>query len=171
LETGELMSFSKGISGVANSQQDLIVAYGDVLFRKFIIDLLADTADELAAAIDMQWQNNPSTGRLRDYVRCTTAYSRQHYNRPVYVERIAVDLSPDEIHGEWMGFLKISSKMVSAVTETLHRIVLNPINSKAPMATLINELIENGHQIRTIYTSGNWCDVDTLEDVINAGDF
>ena len=171
LETGELMSFSKGISGVTNSQQDLIVAYGDVLFRKFIIDLLADAADELAAAIDIQWQNSPSPSRPRDYVRCTTAYSRQHYNRAVYVERVADDLSPDEIHGEWMGFLKISSKMISVVTETLHRLLLNPINSKAPMATLINELIDNGHQIKAIYTSGNWCDVDTLEDVINAGDF
>ena len=70
-----------------------------------------------------------------------------------------------------MGFLKISSKMVAVVTETVHQLLLNPINSKAPMATLINELIDNGHQIRAIYTSGNWCDVDTLEDVINAGDF
>jgi NDP-sugar pyrophosphorylase family protein len=39
------------------------------------------------------------------------------------------------------------------------------------MAALINELVDTGHKVRAIYTSGNWCDIDTLEDVVNAGGF
>ena len=169
-ETGELISFSKGIAAVSPGQ-DLIVGYGDVLFRKFIVELLIDAADELAAAIDIEWQNSAGCNRLRDYARCTTAYSRQHYNRAVYVERIAGDLLADEINGEWIGFLRISAKIVPVVAEALRRLLSDPANRKAPMAALINELVNNGHKVRAIYTSGNWCDVDTLEDVVNAGGF
>jgi phosphoenolpyruvate phosphomutase len=169
-ETGELISLSKGTAAVS-SGQDLIVGYGDVLFRKFIVELLIDAEDDLVAAIDIEWQNSTSHGRLRDYAKCTTAYSRHHYNRAVYVEQIAGNLLADEINGEWMGFLRISAKIVPVVAETLQQLILDPANRKASMATLINELIKNGHKVRAIYTSGNWCDVDTLEDVVDAGSF
>ena len=128
-----------------------------------MIDLLIDTGDELVAPIDIQWQNSSRRSRPRDYARCTTAYSRYHYNRAVYINRIGSALAPETIHGEWMGFLKIPAEMISVVAKALHRLLSEPLNSKAPMTALINELIDNGHKVRAIYTTGNWCDIDTLE--------
>jgi NDP-sugar pyrophosphorylase family protein len=36
---------------------------------------------------------------------------------------------------------------------------------------LLNRLAEQGQEIRVIYTSGNWLDIDSLEDVVNASAF
>jgi NDP-sugar pyrophosphorylase family protein len=39
------------------------------------------------------------------------------------------------------------------------------------MPTLVNELVARQYPVRAIYTSGNWCDIDSLEDVTAAGGF
>ena len=39
------------------------------------------------------------------------------------------------------------------------------------MHDLLTELVKRGEEIRVIYTTGCWLDVDSLEDVLAAGSF
>jgi NDP-sugar pyrophosphorylase family protein len=36
---------------------------------------------------------------------------------------------------------------------------------------LLNRLAAADHPVRVVYTSGNWLDVDSLDDVVNAAGF
>lgn len=149
----------------------MIVSYGDVLFRKYIVDLLIETDGDLVVAIDTTWRDSANRNRVADYAKCSLPYSRRHYNQPVFVERIGSDIDPEDIDGEWMGFLRISARALPRVVEALDALLSEPSNRKAAVPRLIGELIAQGSQVRAVYTSGNWCDIDSLEDVINAGSF
>lgn len=169
--TGELVSLSKGITTRVESEGGVIVSYGDVIFRKYIIDLLIEAEGDLVVAIDTQWRESANRGRTADYAKCSLPYSRQHYNRPVFIERISPDIDPGEIDGEWIGFLRIGVQALPKIVKVLDAILSKPLNRMATMPRLIDELIASGSPVRAVYTSGNWCDVDSLDDVINAGIF
>jgi phosphoenolpyruvate phosphomutase len=89
----------------------------------------------------------------------------------VRLERIAGDPALDGIHGEWMGFLRISGRALDSVRAALDDILADPAQRRAKIPQLLNRLAEQGREIRVIYTSGNWLDIDSLEDVVNASAF
>ena len=169
--TGELCSLLKGMSACRSSEHGLIVSYGDVLFRKYVVDLLRETEGDLIIVVDTEWRASANRNRIADYVRCSVPYSRKHYNRTVLLQQMGPDLGADEIHGESTGFLKIAPAAVGIVEQVLHSILSQPGNERANMPVLINELVARKYPVQAIYTSGNWCDIDSLEDVASAGGF
>jgi phosphoenolpyruvate phosphomutase len=170
-DTGELHSLWKGLTAREWGSEGLIVSYGDVLFRKHIVDSLRDLGADVVIAVDTQWQDSVNRGRDVDYVECSLPYSRTHYNRAVTLERMSGDLPQDAIHGEWMGLVYISAKALPEVRAVLHAMHEEPHNRKAKVPALLNRLASGGRDVRVVYTSGNWLDVDSLEDVVNAAGF
>jgi phosphoenolpyruvate phosphomutase len=169
--TGELHSLALGIKAREWGDSGLIVSYGDVLFRKYILQNLLDTDADLVIAVDTQWQDSVNRNRDVDYVHCSLPYSRDHYNRAVRLKRVSGDLEAAAIHGEWMGFLRISGAALPIVRAALDAILAVPENRLAKIPMLLNRLAEQHQEIRVIYTSGNWLDIDSLEDVVNASAF
>jgi hypothetical protein len=72
-----------------------------------------------------------------------------------------------------MGFLRIAPKAVASARATLDAIVGDPDGAgrRANMPALLNALAAAGHAVRVIYTSGNWCDVDSITDLIDSAAF
>ncbi|MBI5330544.1 MAG: phosphoenolpyruvate mutase [Betaproteobacteria bacterium] len=170
-DTGELYSLALGLGSRDWGAEGLIVCYGDVLFRKYIPQLLLDAQDDLTVVVDTQWQDSVNRDRDVDYVRCSLPYSRLHYNRPVQLERVSGALPAADIHGEWMGFLRISAAALPALRAELAALLSDPAHRRAKLPLLLNRLADQGRVLRVIYTSGNWLDIDRLEDVVNAGGF
>ena len=44
-------------------------------------------------------------------------------------------------------------------------------NRKAGIAQLLQELLQRQQPIRVLYTVGHWLDINSLEDVVQAGNF
>ncbi len=169
--SGELVSLQKGLHSIGLDEAGVIVSYGDVLFRKYIPEILQEAPDDLAIMVDTQWRESANRHREADYMKGSLPYSRQHYGRRVFLERMAGDLTEDEIHGEWMGFFKIAPAKLQTVRSVLDVFLEDPANNGAKFPQLFNTLVAQGHPIQVIYTTGHWLDIDTLEDVINAGSF
>ena len=70
-----------------------------------------------------------------------------------------------------MGFLKVSAKGFAIVKTTLDELLSNPEQQQFKMPDLINMLIEDGNNVRVIYTTGHWLDIDTVQDLVAAGNF
>ena len=51
--------------------EDLIVSYGDVLVRRYILEALAETEEDFAIAVDANWMESVNRYRSADYVRCS----------------------------------------------------------------------------------------------------
>ncbi|MDB5864413.1 MAG: phosphoenolpyruvate phosphomutase [Betaproteobacteria bacterium] len=169
-DTGELHSLWKGL-GSRDWPNGVVVSYGDVLFRKYVLEYLREVGDELVIPVDTRWQDSVNRGRDVDYVNCSLPYSRTHYNRPVLLRKMTGDLPEGDIHGEWMGLVYISPNALPAVRAALDEMHAEPRNRKAKVPALLNRLASSGHAVRVVYTSGNWLDVDSLDDVVNAAGF
>jgi phosphoenolpyruvate phosphomutase len=80
-------------------------------------------------------------------------------------------LPTESIHGVWMGFLKVSPSAVKLITDIIVEMLAKPTNRKAGIPQLLQELLKRHYPIRVLYTAGHWLDINSIEDVVQAGNF
>ena len=169
-KTSELVSFEKALLEV-DPVQDLFVSFGDVLFKPYLLQLMDDFQDEVVIVVDTQWQDSVNKERAADYVHCSEPHSRDSYSHEIFLRDSKEDMDPDMIHGEWMGVVKFSNKMVPALKQAMQKLKLNSDFDVAKFHDLFSFLVSEGHNIRIVYTTGHWLDIDTVEDLLEAGNF
>jgi len=168
---GELHSFALALAALGKTEGALYLAYGDVLFRRHALELLADVEAPVTLVVDTNWQESANLGRDADYVQCSAPPSRRAFSEPVLLQRIDAELEPASRHGEWTGVLKIAPSALGIVREATAEILERATEPRPPVSRLLNRLVEGGVEVRVCYTAGNWLDVDSLYDVIQAGKF
>jgi phosphoenolpyruvate phosphomutase len=169
--TGELYSLNLALEASPDSEDGVIVSYGDVLFRKYILEDLTEAEDDFVIAADANWLESVNKDRDADYVSCSMPNSRHAFYSEVVLEEIGHDLDQDRIHGEWMGLLKVSKEAAPRFKEMVAAICSGPEGKSATVPTLLSELIRSGEKVRVLYSTGHWLDVDSLDDILAAGSF
>ena len=169
-KTSELVSFEKALLEV-DPVQDLFVSFGDVLFKPYLLQLMDDFQDEVVIVVDTQWQDSVNKERAADYVHCSEPHSRDSYSHEIFLKDSKEDMDPDMIHGEWMGVVKFSNKMVPALKQAMQKLKVSSDFDVAKFHDLFSFLVSEGHNIRIVYTTGHWLDIDTVEDLLEAGNF
>lgn len=170
-ETGELYSLSKALDSRKGHFQPTIVSYGDVLFNKYIPQALCQEQDDCVIFVDSNWQDRSSYARLDGFVECTFPNSRKAFNAKVYLEQLGNNIPSEAIHGVWMGFLRLSSSAAGEIHGILSEILADPANRKSGIPQLLQELLRRRYPVRVLYTVGHWLDINSLEDVVQAGNF
>ena len=169
--TGELDSLLKALRSKQGTFQDTIISYGDVLFNQYIPQTLFQEHEDLVMFVDSSWEGKTSYTRLGGFAECTEPNSRKVFHSKVYLKQLGKDVPATSIHGVWMGFLKVSAKGAEQLQEILERMLADPANCKAGMSQLFQELLRRNHSIRVLYTVGHWLDINSLDDVVQAGEF
>lgn len=170
-DTGELDSLNKAVRARKGLAKDLIISYGDVLFNKYIPQALCQEKDDFVVFVDSDWKNQSSYARLGGFAECTLPNSRKAFNAKIYLKQLG-NLAPQEsIHGVWMGFLKVSLAGAVHLQAILAEMLADPANRKAGIPVLLQELLKRQLSVRVLYTVGHWLDINSLEDVVQAGNF
>lgn len=173
-ETGELLSLQQALADEStdDDQGDLYVSFGDVLFKRHILDGMAEVDADYVIAVDTDWQASVNRGRVADYVRCSEANSRHAFYRDITLVDAGGDIPDQEIHGEWMGILRVSAKALPGFMAIVRELAADPDNQRAQLHRVLTELArQDKNSVRVVYTTGHWLDVDSLDDVLAAGSF
>ncbi len=170
-ETGELESLLKALQAKEGRFQTTIISYGDVLFNTYIPQALLQAKDDFVIFVDSDWQEKMSYTRLGGFAECTAPNSRKAFNAQISLKQLGTAVPPDMIHGVWMGFFKVSPQGITKLQEILSGLLTDPIHRKAGMSTLFQELLRRNYPIRVLYTVGHWLDINSLDDVVQAGSF
>ena len=170
--TGEAYSLSRALPHV---EGDCILSYGDILFRRFILDaLLASTAD-IVLAVDArgQGQDFHDAGRKVDLVSCTRPFSGDYLEEiePTAVLKIGNDLSSNEVHGEWIGLARTNARGSEIIREQLKVMEKAKKLETATLLDLFSAILDAGHPITALYITGHWLDVDDAFDLAEARNF
>ncbi len=148
-----------------------VISYGDVLFKKYVVQEILDTPADFAVAVDAGWRESRNRGRPAEYVRCSSGYSRSAWGADVRLEGISREPDPERTHGEWMGFLKVSAAGAEKLRSLLTAIAADPERlARMDLMELLGAIVER-HEVRVVYTTGAWFDVDRVEDVVEGGEF
>jgi phosphoenolpyruvate phosphomutase len=170
-DTGELDSLLKALQSRKGPAQDTIISYGDVLFNKYIPQSLCQETDDCVIFVDSNWQEQCSYARLGGFTECTIPNSRRAFNAKIYLKQLGDAVPQASIHGVWMGFLKVSPSAATLIIDIIAKLLAEPANRKASTPQLLQELLKRNYPIRVLYTVGHWLDINSIEDVVQAGNF
>ena len=170
-DTGELASLLKALQSRKGRVQQTLISYGDVLFNKYIPQSLCQEPDDCVIFLDSNWREQTSYARLGGFAECTVPNSRRAFNVKVYLKQLGNEIPEARTHGVWMGFLKVSPTAATLLTTIITELLAQPGNRKATIPRLIQELLTRRQPIRVLYTVGHWLDINSLDDVVQAGEF
>jgi phosphoenolpyruvate phosphomutase len=153
---------------------DCLIAYGDILFRQYILDQLLAADGDIVLVVDALWRDRDSDpeSRVRDLVACSTPFGTGYLeDGPLTASRIDPDMEAQEIDGEWIGLMRLSATGAEAVRGELDSMASEGALAEASLIELFNRLIAAGREIRVLYINGHWLDVDNSADLEEAGSF
>ncbi|MCC6140858.1 MAG: phosphoenolpyruvate mutase [Nitrospira sp.] len=169
--TGELASLLKALQSRKGRAQQTLISYGDVLFNTYIPQSLCQEPDDCVIFLDSNWRDQLSYTRLGGFAECSIPNSRRAFNAKVYLKHLGNEIPEADIHGVWMGFLKVSPAAATLIAEVIAELLAKPGNRTAGIPQLLQELLKRQQPIRVLYTVGHWLDINSLEDVVQAGEF
>ena len=152
-----------------------MIAYGDIMFRRYILDAMLDIEGDIVLAVDAMWseRTDRSESSGRDLIKCSRAFSPSFIeDDPVLFEGIVADAADaNDNTGEWIGIARLTAKGADLVRAELDAMRADDTLQSADLATLFARLATNGNAPRVHYVAGHWLDVNDAFDLARARDF
>ena len=99
-----------------------LVSYGDILFRRHILDAVLAAEGDVVLAVDALGRRRAEApDKVADLVVCSRPHAGDFLEdeAPVWLTRIGNDVPADQVHGEWIGLAKLSARGAGLVRAEL----------------------------------------------------
>ncbi len=171
-ETSELASLACAVDAL---ESDTVIAYGDLLFRSYVLRDLVESKADFAVVVD----SSPSASSnltVRDFAYCSRPDDRGLFGTPVLLKSVtsgkqAAADSTGPVSGRWIGLLNVSRAGIVKLKAVLAQLRQRPDFDTLDMPALMNALLADGARIEVLYVHGHWRGVNDLEDFRQAVDF
>jgi len=152
--------------------QEFIVSYTDILFKKEIVGKLLESKADIAIIVDADW-NKFYEGQLH---RPAAELEKVTLDGN-YVIKLGKNLNPNNTQGEFIGIAKFSkagAEALKAVYADLKTKLGNspfqaaPSLEKAYLTDMLQELVDRGYKVEAVLINGGWLELDDKSDFFNA---
>ena len=146
-----------------------IVAYGDIVYSRNILDKLISTDDDICVVVDDNWL---SYWQKRNSNVLEDAESLK-INEDGYLEEIGgTAKSIDEIQSQYIGLIKVSQQGAEKLVNLYHTsqrtgYINNKPYKQAYLTDLLQDAINANIKVRAVRCNEPWIEVDTVMDLIN----
>ena len=166
--TGELYSLACARDKFSD---DMVIIYGDLLFRSYILQDLLERDGEIVIVVDSLLDEIGITG-TPDYVWCDRPDDRSLFMQDVRLQRVSEKKTPDDPpSGRWTGMMRVRSQGRIWLDQALDELSTRPGYEQLTLPDLLNELTRKGRPVTVHYINGHWLDVNSVNDIDRAGDF
>jgi phosphoenolpyruvate phosphomutase len=172
--SGELASLACAVDAL---QADTVIAYGDLLFRSYVLRALVESHADFSLVVDSS-PTGANNRTVRDFAYCSRGDDRGLFGAPVLLERVAsaadtqdLAVAGKEAHGRWIGMLKVSRLGLIKLKAVLAELRVQPDFDTLDVPALLNALVAGGAAIEVLYVHGHWRGVNDLDDFHRAVDF
>src|SRR3984885_14936834 len=167
-QTGELASLACAVDAL---DSDALIAYGDLLFRSYVLRDLMESKADFSVVVDSLLTGS-SNRTVRDFAYCSRGDDRGLFGTPVLLERVTSAADAERApHGRWIGLLNVSRAGLAKLKATMKVLGSENRFEALDMPALLNALIAGGSKIEVIYVHGHWRGVNDLDDLHQAVDF
>ena len=168
-QTGEVVSLACAMEHIVD---DVVICYGDLLFRRYILRSLLECEDEIAIVVDCAAGQAKAAGKP-DFAYCSGPDDPARWQQEVVLEQIhrGQVLANKEPHGQWIGMLRCHGNGVRYLREAIASIQATAEARTASLADLLNQLVSDGRKVRVFYIHGHWLDVNGVDDLEHIGQF
>jgi phosphoenolpyruvate phosphomutase len=166
--SGELSSLACALESL---DSDAVIAYGDLLFRSYVLRDLLESKADFSVVVDSLLTGG-SNRTVRDFAYCSRGDDRGLFGSPVLLERVSSAADAQRApHGRWIGLLNVSRAGLGKLKTTMNTLLGETGFDSLDMPALLNALIAGGSKIEVLYVHGHWRGVNDLEDLRQAVDF
>ena len=166
--TGELHSLQQyDLAAQLESNNDIIISYGDVLFSQALLMLLDGVNDCISIVVDPDLRQKIFADKEKDLVLASAPYRRESFFEKTFLTNIHMKADA-EANGEWTGICKIPNTRKQAFHAHLETFKTTSEAQTASLDDFLNYLVAQGESIRVLYNSGGWVDIDVIEDLLMA---
>lgn len=116
--TGEIASLMQAFARLGD---DCIIVYGDVLFRRYVLDGLLAMEGDIVITVDRLWQrNHRARFEERDLIRSDEGGQDDGtLGSPSLLVAIRRDLKSSEVTDEWIGLMRVRGAGMTALKQEL----------------------------------------------------
>jgi len=166
-DTGELFSLSQARACLSG---EAIISYGDILFRRFILDGLMASDADMVLAVDAS-DVVKAAAQTRDLVMADRPFSNKYLDdTSAKLVGVSSDIKAEDAQGEWMGLARLSAKGSQWLLDEMTEMEKEGLLEKADLPMLFTRVAKK-HPVSVEYFTGHWMDVDDLRDLADARNF
>jgi phosphoenolpyruvate phosphomutase len=169
--SGEAASLAAAIERI---EGDCVIAYGDILFRRYILDNLLEAEGDIVVVVDALWRERTAEfgDRVRDLVQASRPFNPAYLEeKAIELVRVAAELPDPVVSGEWVGLAKLTARGSERVRAELDAMAADGSLPTADLPDLFTRLALGADAPRVVYVTGHWMDIDDAFDLARAGDF
>ena len=167
-QAGSLMSARQKFSG------DVLIMFGDILFDEHILQQVLDSSGDISIAIDKDWEKSYQERNDNPIDKADKVLLKNE--KIIKISAKQIDLQQNEDTGEVLGIMKLSSNGSKILIEHYERLEKNHTGNfhdaesfkKAKFVDILQELLSLGIEINPVPINGNWCEIDTFDDLVRA---
>ena len=152
---------------------DVIITYSDIIFEDLILKKILQTNLDIGIAVDLDWKKAYEDRKLHPISEAENVLFDN--SRNILEIRKNIRNSNLEI-GEFLGIIKLSNNGCKLLLKRYDEIRNDKCGrfydtkslTKAYLTDMIQKLIESKIEVKPIFISGKWCEIDTIEDLKRA---
>ena len=164
-QIGSLMKARNEIFG------DIIISFGDILFEGKILKELLENKENFVLVSDPNWKN--SYDQRSDNPQTQSDFIALENNKIIKFFKNSLEIDTSYSVVEFIGLMKISgisSDIFLQKYENLEKHHTGKFHfasslMKAKFIDFFEELRLSGIQIHTLNVNGQWCEIDTIQDL------
>jgi choline kinase len=140
--------------------QSCLISYSDIVYHPHIVKQLMTASGDIVITYDESWE---LLWKLRFENPLDDAEVFQIAKDGLKAIGLKAKIV-SEIHGQYMGLLKISPKGWDQINNYLCSIPWTDY-AKLDMTSLLHQLIQQGIRVDVVPIQGRWCEVDSMKDL------
>ena len=149
---------------------NIIISYSDILFDPSVVRRTLNSDHDISVVVDIDWRGY-YVGRKDHPISEAENVIFNSNNEVVKIGKI--NTGNQEVHGEFIGMIKLSNRGTEIFKEHFHRlkkIYWNKpfqraiIFQKAYLTDFIQELVDIGIKVHCVIIESGWKEIDTVED-------
>jgi L-glutamine-phosphate cytidylyltransferase len=153
---------------------DIIITYSDILFDEKLLQQIMKSNADIGVVTDMDWEQKYENRTEHPKSQADNVIIEN--NKIVRIKKNISKISEKQKNGEFIGILKLSEKGSEKFVMEYNKVEKNKpspfhdtaIFERAYLTDMIQELIDQKIQVNPIIVDGNWCEIDTIQDLENA---
>jgi len=150
---------------------EIITTYSDIVFDEKILNSIIKFTGDFGIAVDLNWKTKYVN---RDQHPINEADNVLIENGMILEIRKNITKCEDgQIICEFLGLMKLSKNGTKIFKDKYFELIKShngkfhnaPSLERAYLTDMLQELINSGIQISPIFVNGNWCEIDTPQDL------
>ncbi len=154
--------------------EEVVVSYSDILFDESIFEKMIHFNGDIGIAVGLEWEK-AYLGRTQHPKKEADIVLIEN-NQILKIKKNISSFNNGQFLGEFVGLMKLSKKGCDIFVDSYNQLEKThdgPFHEasslkRAYLTDMLQELIDNGNDVKPIIVEGKWCEIDTPQDLDRA---